>query len=197
MSLFRRTLAGASVLAALAGSFVATPASADSSSATCNHATSTRLLTAQEGEYKLWVEKVTPLYYGADEYHICWKLSDVTAGDLVLRSAFRGDPTPTFSYVVNDATCPDFFTLQDPIQLVTELRANPTDFCVGVDNNRAIRIRLGVPSVHIPWVELWLDKDTAAGEAFCRSSALVNALYTQCRYSSYTSVNVLNPSLPL
>jgi hypothetical protein len=196
MSLLRRTLAGASVVVALAGSLGAAPAAADSSG-TCVHETSTRLFTAQNGDYKLWVEKQTPEFSGADEYHVCWKTTNVSGGDLVVRSAFRGDATPTFSYVLNDATCPDFFTLQDPVQLVTELGtslSNPYDFCVGVDNNRAVRIRLGIPRVYTPFVELWIDNGTTATDLFCNSSAVVNELYYRC--GGYDGVNVLAPRPP-
>lgn len=195
MTLLRRTLAGASVLAALAASFGAAPATADSSG-TCLHETSTRLFTAQNGDFKLWVDKQTPQFSGADEYHVCWKATNVAGGDLVVRSAFRGDATPTFSYVVNDATCPDFFTLQDPVQLVTELDLGsvPSDFCVGIDNNRAVRIRLGVPQVYTPFVELWIDNGTTVTDLFCNTSAVVNDLYYRC--NSYDGVNVLAPRPP-
>ncbi|HWL35912.1 MAG TPA: hypothetical protein VNQ77_06940 [Frankiaceae bacterium] len=195
MSLLRRTLAGASVLAALAGGLAAAPATAESSG-TCAHTTSTRLFTAQNGEFKLWVEKTTPQTYGADEYHVCWKTATLAGGDFVIRSAFRGDPAPTFDYVLNDANCPDFFTLQDPIQLVTELSAsNPYDFCVGVDNNRAVRIQLGIPTVYTPFTELWIDNGTSLTSYFCNTSAVVNELYYRCG-SYYDGVNVLAPRPP-
>lgn len=196
MSLLRRTLAGASVVVALAGSFGAAPATADSSG-TCVQEDSTRLFTAQNGDFKLWVDQQTPQYSGADEFHVCWKTTNVGGGDLVIRSAFRGDATPTFSYVVNDATCPDFFTFQDPIQLVTELGtslSNPYDICVGVDNNRAVRIRLGIPRVYTPFTELWIDNGTTVTNLFCNTSAVVNELYSDCGYND--GVNVLAPRPP-
>ena len=185
MSLLRRALAGATVAVAL----LASTAPADAaSSATCVRESSTRLLTANNGEYKIWLQKVTSPY-SADTYHLCWRTSSVSGGDLVIRTPFRGDPTPTVAYVVNDPSCPDFFTVQDPVQLVTELATqlnNPYGLCLGVGDGRAVRVSVGLPWIGWPNVELWLDKYTTVTDTYCLASS-----DWQCDYWYYDSVRVL------
>lgn len=196
MSLLRRVLAGASVTAAVAAAVLvggATPAAAEYSG-TCIREQSTRLLTANGGDIKLWVQNVTD-QYGNQSTHICWKSSSVSGGDIVYRSPFRGSPIPTVEYVVNDSTCRNYFTIEDPVQLVTELEAyllsNPAGFCLGIGENRAVRVELGTPSIGFPGVEVWLDKGTELTNAYCDALDLAGIYEFQCWYSYYNSVRVV------
>lgn len=173
MSFLRRTLAGASATAVLAGALVvgtAAPASAVSSTF-CPHASSTRVFTANNGQYKVWLYRTTT-YYGSDEYHLCYASSPVVGGDIVVGTGLSGSVVPTVNYSLSDPTCPDFFTVQDPVQLVTEmsLGSAPWNFCFGVGNNSAIRVQFGLPTVSAwPYLQLWVDRYSNVGQTYCNA----------------------------
>ena len=190
MSFLRRVLTGASATAVLAGALVAgsaTPAAAAASSF-CPQAGSTRLFTANNGQYKVWLYRTTT-YYGSDEYHLCYASSPQVAGDIVVGTGLRGSLVPTVTYSLTDPNCPDFFTVQDPIQLVTELSAGnaPYNFCFGVGDNKAVRVQFGLPTVSAwPTLELWVDRWTTVGQTYCNA---VNDW--QCQYYYNDAVRVV------
>lgn len=194
MSMFRRVLAGASLVASLAVTTVGVAPATAADSGVCDPYRSRRLLTANQGEYKLWVDQFTDVY-GRETTNVCWKSTTVSGGVLTFRSPFRGSPVPTVDYTVNDANCPNLFTVEDPVQAVIELYAgifsNPADVCFGVSDNRAIRVRVGTPYVGIPSVELWLDKNTTAGREYCYALTVAGIYESTCRSSTYTGVRVI------
>lgn len=181
MSFLRRALAGASATALLAGALIAgsvAPASAESSSF-CPSAGSTRLLTANNGDYKVWVYKTLTTY--GDEYHLCYGASNLGRGDIVLRAGVAGTLVPTVGWSLTDPNCPDFFTVQDPVELVTEFGwGSLTSICFGVTEGSAVRLTVGLPDPRIgPRAELWVERYSYLGTTYC---GLVND--TQCNYSS-------------
>lgn len=192
MSLLRRALAGATIVASLAATLGAAPASA-ADSGVCDYYRSRRLLTANNGEYKVWVDQFTDIY-GRDTTNVCWKSSSTSAGVLTFRSPFRDSPLPTVNYVVNDPSCPNFFTVEDPVQAVVELSAgiygNPADICFGVGDNRAVRVRLGTPTIGNVSTELWLDKGTVVARTYCAGLALAGFSDYDC-YSSSSAIRVI------
>jgi hypothetical protein len=181
MSFLRRALAGASATALLTGALVAgsaAPASAESSSF-CPQAASTRLLTANNGDYKVWLYRNVTAY--GDEYHLCYGATTLGRGDIVLRAGVTGSIVPTVTYTLSDPNCPDFFTIQDPVQVVTEFNwGTLTSICFGADDGSAVRVTIGLPNPSVrPRAELWVERYSALGSEYC---ALVND--TQCYYSS-------------
>jgi hypothetical protein len=140
----------------------------------CPEASSTRLLTADNGEYKLWLYQPD-----AAEVHLCYAAGDVVAGEVVFRTGLSGSLLPTVTPVLSDPSCPELFSVQDPVQLVLQLAAqlsNPYSVCVGIGDGTAVRVTVGTPTVAFsPTVELWLDRYTTAGTTFC--TALGSTLY--------------------
>ncbi|HWL35913.1 MAG TPA: hypothetical protein VNQ77_06945 [Frankiaceae bacterium] len=181
MSFLRRALAGVSATTLLAGALIAgtvAPAAAEPSTF-CPQATSTRLLTANEGDYKLWIFKNVTTY--GDEYHICYGASNLGRGDIVIRAGVGGTLVPTVGWTLTDPNCPDFFTVQDPVELVTELGwGSLTSICFGVTDGSAVRLTVGLPDPRFsPRAELWVERYSYLGSTYC---SLVND--TQCYYSN-------------
>lgn len=195
MSLLRRALAGVSATVLLTGALVAgtaAPAAAELSSF-CPQAGSTRLLTAQGGQYKVWLYQTSNPYNGSTEYHLCYAASPDVAGDLVIRTGITGSVFPYVDYNVADQNCPDFFTLQDPIQYVTQLGTSYYpyySFCFGAGegtDTSAVRVTFGLPTLTAnPRVELWVDRYTTVANWYC---ATVNDY--QCRYTYNPAIRVV------
>ncbi len=189
MSLLRRALAGASATVLLTGALVAggtAPAAAETSSF-CPHAGSTRLFTANGGQYKVWLYQTANPYNGSLEYHLCYAASPDVAGDLVIRTGVTGSLVPYVDYNTSDQNCPDFFTVQDPIQFVSQLGTSYWpyySFCFGAGegtDTSAVRVTFGLPTIWAaPSVELWVDRYTTVATAYCKA---VNDY--QCRYPQY------------
>lgn len=180
MSFLRRALAGTSATVVLAGALIAgsvAPAAAESSDF-CPQATSTRLLTANNGEYKVWLYKNLTTY--GDEYHLCYGVSGGARGDIVVRSGITGSLVPTVDWSLADPNCPNLFTVQDPAEVVTEFGWSGLSFCFGATDNSAIRVTFGTPNVTAnPRAELWVERSSLLGQTYCD---LVND--TQCYWSS-------------
>ena len=171
MSLPRRALTGviATVVLAAGPLAGATPASAAPGSGVCPHAESTRLFTANDGEYKLWVWQ-TENALGWDETHLCFSYNVFVAGDLVVRHPVQGSVMPVLQPDLDDETCPVSLNIQDPVPLVIRTGnwlSNPGYVCFGI-GDQAVRLRFGPPRVTLtPAVVLYLDRFTSVGEAFC------------------------------
>ena len=133
----------------------AAPASADDSTY-CPESGSTRLLTANDGAYKVWVYND---YNGWT--HICFAtFGRYFAGDLVVRSGLSGSPVPTVTPVL-DPSCPRLFELQDPAHFLLQawwnLNSSPYTICLGAEET-AIRVTVATPTATVnPGVQLWLD----------------------------------------
>lgn len=172
MSLLRRALTGATATVVIAAGLLvgATPASAIDSDY-CPAADSTRLLTANGGEYKLWVWQ-TANSQGWTETQICFAAGDVIAGDLIIRHPVQGVPTVTPT--LDDQDCVHLLDIQDPVQLLIQLgyalSGNPVYVCVGA-GDQAYRIELIMPDPFLtPAVVLYLDRHTLVGDAFCANA---------------------------
>lgn len=167
MSFIRRALTGVAATALLAGAIVtgtAAPAAADSSA--CPEASSTRLLTANGDDYKLWIYQPS-----GSEIHICYSVGwvpfsgAVQAGEVVVRTGQSGSFVPSVTPVTNDSTCPDFFNLEDPADLLIEGYlidlSDPYSYCFGFGDNAAFRVTIDTANGSLnPSAEIWIDRDS-------------------------------------
>lgn len=179
MSQLRRALTGATTMAVLAAGLLvagAAPASAFTSDQ-CAHDTSTRLLTGNHGDFKLWLESVEDAEGGYRDTHICFGASTVVRGDLVYRTPIT--VTPDVEIVPTTADCPELISLQDPIDLVTRLgrgEGYPLTICFGV-GEEAFQVTVTAPVEQaLLDVTLYLDKGTLVVDRFCS----VYVGYPQC-----------------
>ena len=167
MSTITRALAVASLAAGLA---TATPALAGSSF--CTHEGSTRLFTANDGTYKLWVDTVDLGPY--NETHVCFGAGNLVRGDYSFRDGLSGTFVPTVTPTVDDPNCPRLLHVQDPVDVMTQfasnLSSNPYHLCFGL-TDQAFRITLGTPSPSAnPDVHLYLDRTTDVANAVCTAA---------------------------
>lgn len=170
MSKLRRALTGASATALLAGTLVvgnATPALAAPSDA-CPMSGSTRLLTESDGRYKVWLYQPS-----AGEVHVCFGATSYVRGDVVFTTGLTGTLIPTVTPTTSDPNCVDYLHLQDPVELVVQLRtstgSNPRYVCFMVGDGNAIRITVTAPTGSVnPNVDLLLDYSTTVGRTYCQ-----------------------------
>lgn len=167
MSLPRRALTGVIATVMLAAG--AAPASAVPGSGSCPSAESTRLLTANDGDYKLWVWQ-TENEQGWDETHLCFSYNALVAGDLVVRHPVQVRVEPTLQPDLDDEACPESLDVEDPIPLLIRAGngfSNPGFICFGI-GDQAVRLTFSTPRGELtPAVVLYLDRFTSVGEAFC------------------------------
>lgn len=172
MSLLRRVLTGASATVVAAGLLTAGAAPASAiTSAQCVHDSSTRFLTANDGEYKLWTQTIEDDANNARDLHICFGLGNVVRGDLVVRSRQTASISPELVPIPDDPDCPRLLELQDPIDLMTrlahDLSGRPAYVCFGVAD-QTFRLTIGtLPQVTVLDVTLYLDKGTLVTDRFC------------------------------
>jgi hypothetical protein len=164
---FQRALAGAATTATLCAGLLATPALAGSTF--CVHDDSTRLFTANDGTYKLWVE--TRTVDGYRETHVCFGAGDTLRGEYSFRDGLGGTFVPTVEPLVDDPACPRLLHVQDPVDVMTrfaqQISTNPYYVCFGLVD-QAVRITLGTPSpTASPDTDLHLDRDTEVADAIC------------------------------
>lgn len=171
----RRALAAATVTVVASSALVlgaATPASALDSTA-CPHASSTRLLTANDGEIKLW------LYQPADgTAYVCFGFGTTASGVLVVEPGLRGDPAPNVIPDPDASDCATYLDVADPVDVDVQfewsafLRPFLAHLCFGV-NGTAVGVSVvgGYGTVD-PNVELWLDPFTTLCAAYSGSTCL-------------------------
>ena len=165
----RRALAGvAATTLACSALFLAgaTPASAEDSSV-CPQASSTRLLTANDGQYKVWLYQATN-----GTSYVCFASTDIVDGVFVVETGLSGTLVPTLSPDVS-ADCNSYFNLQDPVDAMLQWQwtsfTPPMYFCLGV-NGTAVGFTLTGPSGSAnPDVDLWLDSGSTAAWLYCQS----------------------------
>ena len=159
----RRALAAATGTVVASSALVlgaATPASALDSTA-CPHSSSTRLLTADDGDVKLW------LYQPAgDTAYVCFGSGTTARGVLVFEAGLGGSLVPTVTPDPDASDCATFLHLQDPADVNVQFEVHPflrpfrTSFCFGV-NGTAVGVSVvGGNGAVDPNVELWLDPFT-------------------------------------
>jgi hypothetical protein len=192
MSPLRRALTGATLTGLVTGALVAgaLPAHAVYNSSFCPHATSDRLFTANDGEYKLWFEGVSSNSYRT--YHLCFAASSLAAGDITFTS-----PVSTHQVTVvpalSDPTCPELLHVQDPVdfmtRLATQLETRPYSLCFGA-GEQSFRVTVSAPSVTTSKldVHLYLDRGTALADFVC---ANVTPNDFDCRNGTDLDTNVI------
>lgn len=163
-----RAVAGLSATALTSAALVfgGATAAVAASSLSCPEAASTRLFTANDGQYKVWLYQPT-----ANEAHICFAATFFAsvAGDIIVRGALNGPVVPTVTPLFNG--CDEFLHIQDPVDFTFLLEAdagNPGRVCVGVGST-AVGVSFtypGVPSAD-PEIEVWLDPQTTVGSLYC------------------------------
>lgn len=161
----RRVLAGTSALTMLSAGLVlgtAAPAAAEGS-ATCTQTESTRLLTANDGLYKVW------LYQANGDVHVCFGIGYDLRGDLIFRSGLGGSLVPTVVPDPDASDCASYLHLQDPADLRIQFEwtaSLPAYFCIGAEGT-AVGIALsGANGTVNPRPELWLDFSLIA-QTYC------------------------------
>lgn len=158
----RRVLAGASALTLVSAALVlggASTASAEDSNF-CPELGSTRLLTANDGQYKVW------LYQANGETHLCFGVTSYARGDLLFRTGLSGSLIPTVVPDVSADDCDVYFHLQDPADVVINLDTDTSSpsyyLCFGAEGSAVgVAITSANGSVN-PSPELWLDYSTVA-----------------------------------
>ena len=154
----RRALAAATATVAASAALLvgATPASALDSTV-CPQATSTRLLTANDGEYKVW------LYQPADgTVYVCFVAGPTYGGGvLMFRTGLTGSLIPSVIPDPDASDCDSYLHLQDPVDVEIEFGWTawlpPFYLCFGVEGTAVgLTVTAANGSVN-PSVELWLD----------------------------------------
>lgn len=173
MSVLRRVLTGACTTVLVTGSLLAggaTPASAHDST-TCRDATSAKFLTANDGDFKLWIDNIaTPT--GFREYHVCFGVGSFARGDLLIREPLSGTLVPSIELDPADDNCPALLDIENPIELVlrfgqTLTSGVPGFVCFGIGDG-AIRLTLGGPAPVVSLnVDLFLDANTTLWGIYC------------------------------
>ena len=164
MSLFRRALTGtfATALATTALTVAAPPAAAFSGD--CPYEGSTRLLTAQNREVRLWVYSEDSPWDPAT--FVCFKEHSEVGGSLHIHgTGLAGDPpsvTPDLSY----EGCPGLLDVEDPVHVVVEAGF----ICVGFGEDSAIALSVTLPQVALGEVHLLLDSGTLVANAVCTAA---------------------------
>jgi len=172
----RRALTLAAVVACAA--YGATPASAYSDQ--CAHETSTRLLTAQDREYKVWIEE------SAGRTYVCF-LARVTAGevdlgeaglgtvslgsvDLLAGSIDLGDPAgPGAPEITPDTGCvDDVVDVEDPVTVSVDstVPGGGLDVCVEF-GTVPFSLTVTLPAPDAGRIVLEVDRDSVVGETLC------------------------------
>lgn len=161
MSAFRRALTGVTA-AALAAAALATPASA--ASHTCAYETSTRLLTAKDREYKVWVER-SPTN---GRTYVCFG----AGGDVLGGSIDVGD-VPGPPPVVVGGACADGLDVEDPVRLwvAEDVTTGGRTVCVSFTDAK-LTIAVTLPDPTLGRVVVEIDRDTTVGERICLANAL-------------------------
>lgn len=166
----RRVLATLAATALAPALLVAGAIPASAASSYCPQAASTRLLTVTDAngypQFKLWIYQPTP-----QEVHVCFVVGTFyAAGELSFRTGLTGSLVPTVTPVVDDATCPVWWHVEDPVDVVTRLTlvlGTSSDVCFGAGSN-AVRLTVtGASGTANPATELWLDRHTVLGDAWC------------------------------
>lgn len=162
----RRALAGVSALTLMSAALVlgGTGTASAEDSNFCPHLGSTRLLTANDGAYKVW------LYQPSGETHLCFGVDGHVRGDLLLRTGLTGSLIPTVVPDVDDDECGVYFHLQDPVDVEINLGVDtspPTyEVCFG-GGGTAVGLSYTPASGSLsPSPELWLDNSLVA-RAYC------------------------------
>lgn len=161
----RRTLAATLTIVCTSGLVAgAAPASAEDSTF-CPQSSSTRLLTANDGDYKIW------LYQPGQEVHVCWAADGAVGGAFVFRTGLGGTLVPVVTADPNDTTCPAFIHVQEPVDLMTRLglaTSSPYSVCIGVGGGNAVRVTVTTPTgTANPQAEIWLDGGTSVAYEYC------------------------------
>lgn len=160
---FRRAVAAATVTVVVSSALVlgaATPAAALDSTA-CPHASSTRLLTVDDGAIKLWLHQPD----GGTAY-VCFGFGTTARGVLVFEAGLGGSLVPTVTPDVDASDCATFLHVQDPADVEVQLELHPflrpfrTYFCFGVNGTAVGVLVTGANGSVDPNVELWLDPFT-------------------------------------
>jgi hypothetical protein len=161
-SIFRTLAAAAAgVVAAAALVVTATPASA--SSGLCPYEASTRLLTADDRNYRVWV--VAEDAYGRTR--VCFRFGPDVAGSLIISDAYLGHAPNVTVERDFGVYCPDIFDIEDPVVVLLEagLFVGRT-LCIGVAGE-AYAINVTFPSYDMPRVVLSLDRGSALARTYC------------------------------
>jgi len=171
-----RAVSGLAATVVTAAALVATSATptAAMTSEFCPYATSTRLLTANDGDYKLWLYQP-----GTHDLYVCFGALDVLSGTFELHTGVTGTLVPTVTPTVPGASCPDLLHVQDPVDVVLQFRAaltgSPVSICFGLGDGSAVRIDVAMPTGTVnPREILWLDHGTTPADAYCETIGWIN-----------------------
>jgi hypothetical protein len=181
-----RAVSGVAATVVSAAVLVATTAApaAARTSEFCPSATSTRLLTANDGDYKLWLYQP-----GVHDLYVCFGALDVVRGAFEFHTGVTGTLVPTVTPTVAGASCPDLLHVQDPAEVVVQLQASltasPVSLCFGLGDGSAVRIDVAMPTgTASPREILWLDHGTAPAAAYCDTIGWINPSCDPAKYDA-------------
>jgi hypothetical protein len=165
---FRRVLTAAATAPLLLVA-TAVPAHAEPS-ALCPESTSIRAVTVDDGAGGV-VDKVWISQPSTGEVDVCFVVDGTfLGGEAVLRTGLSGSVVPTVTPVLNDPACPVYRHVTDPVDVVVRLAAalaDPDYVCFGLGSTAVgVTVTSVSPSSQLS-AQLWIDKHTLAGEAWC------------------------------
>jgi hypothetical protein len=184
MPFVRRLLTFAVALPLIAvGGVLVAPAANASPSDVCPSESSTRVLTADGGAERLWI------YAAGSDTTICFKAGSLGGGRITVHGAVIPNLVPTAGVDPAYASCPNLFTVEDPVQFVVAVAAqttNPYSICFGVQNGQAVKLTLTDATKQ--WYEvasIYLDAAGTLGAAWCEVLRIagdhnIDAGYSYC-----------------
>lgn len=154
-----RSLAAAALATA---AVVATAAPASASSLMCRYETSTRLLTADDRNYRVWIQDEDD-----KTGRVCFRFGSDVAGSLIVSEPYVGDQPNVTVERDFGAYCPDIFDVEDPVVVLLEagLFVGRT-LCVGVAGE-AYAINVSFANIDYPYAYLDFDRGTPLARTYC------------------------------
>ncbi|HEV2891006.1 MAG TPA: hypothetical protein VGX28_11595 [Frankiaceae bacterium] len=158
----RRLATALAAAVVAAGALVATAAPASAASGECPYDRSTRLLTADDRNDRVWV-------YDDGWYwtRVCFRFGASVAGSLDIAKP-HVNQTPNVTLERDwSAYCPDVFDVEDPVVVLLEAGLfNGRTLCVGVAGE-AYAINVTFWSIDMPHIVLSLDRGTPLAATYC------------------------------